>query len=91
MSNWELCPKCMGSKVEYTDIQLNNYIPCDICDGKGIISSLTGLPPKSSTTPQDVFVNTSFPTREEIENEIVPKLKGLFKDKVNILNVKTFG
>ena len=77
MNNWELCPKCKGNKT------MNKYgidMLCDICDGKGIISSLTGLPPKSSTTPQDIFVNTPFPTKEEIENEIVPKLKSLFKD-----------
>ena len=44
MNNWELCPKCKGNKT------MNKYgidMLCDICDGKGIISSLTGLPPKS--------------------------------------------
>lgn len=54
MNTWELCPKCKGEKI------INKYgidIPCDICDGKGIISSITGLP------PQPIVFNISHPTK----------------------------
>ena len=56
MNTWEVCPKCKGNKTVYVNTMADvstlgsgivGYVECTICDGKGIISSLTGLPPKS--------------------------------------------
>lgn len=45
MSNtWELCPKCKGNGDMRGQSQ--HYKICDLCNGKKIISSLTGLPPE---------------------------------------------
>jgi len=49
-NTWQVCPKCNGNKQ-----LLNNFaqpVQCHICNGFGIISQLTGLPP---TTNGEVF------------------------------------
>jgi hypothetical protein len=52
MNTWELCPKCKGEKKVWKNFgnlttmdDFMDTVDCDICDGKGIISSITGLPP----------------------------------------------
>lgn len=47
---WQLCPKCLGegNLVSFThDLSFSSTaLPlCDVCNGKKIISSITGLPP----------------------------------------------
>jgi hypothetical protein len=55
MSNsvWQLCPKCNGNKYNSLHTVFANGIiskePCNICEGTGLISILTGLPPKKPT------------------------------------------
>jgi RecJ-like exonuclease len=39
---WEKCPVCEGKGAVTQDYSEDN---CKTCSGKGIISSLTGLPP----------------------------------------------
>lgn len=56
MNNWELCPKCKGNIKKISN--LNEIIGvCDICNGKGIINSFTGLPPKSKIVDKDILNN----------------------------------
>ena len=56
LAMWQTCPKCNGegnytdsNQVVYPDVTaptFNNPKQCHICNGKGIISTLTGKPPK---------------------------------------------
>lgn len=45
--NWELCPKCAGEGHVFPTAMSTNTspVPCRICKGCGIISTLNGLPP----------------------------------------------
>jgi DnaJ-class molecular chaperone len=43
-SVWELCPKCDGEGRTYADMTIMTE-QCNVCNGKMIISKLTGLPP----------------------------------------------
>jgi hypothetical protein len=45
MKNWELCPKCNGSGFAYNPSVNAISSVCDVCSGKKIINSFTGLPP----------------------------------------------
>ena len=65
---WELCPKCHGqgtvSKPPYLpgDVQTwasSDSTPhiCDVCNGKRIISSVTGQPPKWDKSPDSTPPN----------------------------------
>jgi len=42
---YQLCPKCNGEKKIECINQTILFEDCDICNGKGIISTLNGLPP----------------------------------------------
>ena len=44
---WQKCPICNGTGVIIKNYSENN---CKTCDGKGIISELTGLPPNGVET-----------------------------------------
>lgn len=46
MKNWELCPKCNGQGTCYSAYSSSTSAICDVCFGKKIINSLTGLPPE---------------------------------------------
>ncbi len=46
MSTWQLCPKCSGN-ILFSDFGSK----CRICNGRGIISCLTGLPPDGKSEP----------------------------------------
>ncbi len=43
---WQKCPICNGTGNHNTLIGDIVSTICNICNGKGIISELTGLPPK---------------------------------------------
>jgi hypothetical protein len=57
-NTWQLCPKCLGEKTvpstpyTYTGVVFGGQRPCPICSGKGIISTITGLPPGLSVEEQ---------------------------------------
>lgn len=42
---YQKCPICNGSGNTYSNYSLNTSTSCKTCNGKGIISQLTGLPP----------------------------------------------
>jgi len=42
---WEVCPICKGAGKKENFNTTAKYSHCNICAGKGIISSITGLPP----------------------------------------------
>lgn len=43
---WQICPICKGiGKVNHSYINNSNASLCKTCDGKGVISELTGLSP----------------------------------------------
>ena len=49
LHEWQLCPKCNGEgQVLSISYFSNNYdkVICDLCNGKKIISKVTGEPPK---------------------------------------------
>lgn len=63
--SWQLCPLCDGSGIDRS-VVLSSAIPvCGVCQGKKIISELTGLPPIyspiNSNSTQD---GPNFQTRE---------------------------
>ena len=47
--SWQKCPICNGTGIEPGPFTTSNSTPiCTICQGKKIISELTGLPPSYS-------------------------------------------
>ena len=43
---WQKCPICNGTgRVTDTIYTTNSFTKCNVCNSKGIISTLTGLPP----------------------------------------------
>lgn len=42
---WQLCPKCEGSGIMTHEGKIYPRDQCDVCNGKKIISTQTGLPP----------------------------------------------
>ena len=96
MSNelWQACPKCKGNKSHYPIGEDLVKHTCNVCVGYGIISNLTGLPPKESNNkdryaPQwvkDYFEdnNNSSDLKKAFTNASsndIDKLTALFKDK----------
>jgi DnaJ-class molecular chaperone len=48
---YQKCPICEGARKVFTQETLTtNQIKCGTCNGTGIISSLTGLPPAQQPT-----------------------------------------
>lgn len=51
MENWQLCPKCKGNGLQEgmygTSFRSSS---CDLCNGYKVISSLTGIPPMTTTS-----------------------------------------
>lgn len=45
VTGWQLCPKCNGNGSMSSWMSTNVWETCDVCDGKKIISVLTGQPP----------------------------------------------
>jgi len=45
LHEWQLCPECLGSGSLLIPPTLESET-CDLCNGKKIISKLTGQPPK---------------------------------------------
>jgi len=43
---WQICPKCNGSGMMWSQFYQTRMETCDLCNGKKIISKLTGQPPK---------------------------------------------
>jgi hypothetical protein len=41
---WQKCPICLGSGIVFTSSG-TSHITCSVCNGRKIISELTGLPP----------------------------------------------
>ena len=54
---YQKCPICNGTGIAMT-IQSSNSV-CPTCQGKRIISELTGLPPNSSPNQQQVISSNS--------------------------------
>lgn len=50
-SVWQLCPKCGGDKITWNGI-LQQNTECGVCNGCGVLSTLTGLPPNKNTKNQ---------------------------------------
>ena len=45
---WQCCPKCAGEGIVSTKgLSSATTEKCDVCNGKKIISKITGLPPQS--------------------------------------------
>lgn len=52
-NTWEVCPLCKGNgSIKDTNVNYNstsstyiNEVVCSVCNGKKIISTLTGMPP----------------------------------------------
>ena len=42
---WQKCPICLGTGIDNSIIIFNKVIKCTTCDGKKIISTITGNPP----------------------------------------------
>ena len=56
METWQACPVCNGSKLkQFVGIGISLTSPCDVCDESGLISVLTGHPPKRRVE-RDIFV-----------------------------------
>jgi DnaJ-class molecular chaperone len=56
---WQTCPKCQGEGT-LMELHINRYNisgKCDVCDGRKIISQITGLPPK-------IFTETDYSPQE---------------------------
>lgn len=45
-NEWQLCPKCNGSGETKVTNYADTLFKCDLCNGKKIISKVTGEPPK---------------------------------------------
>ena len=46
---FQKCPICDGTGKQTNTLSSATYITCKTCEGSGIISELTGLPPKLSS------------------------------------------
>lgn len=48
---WQLCPKCNGSGEQHAKYSTTLVYTetCRVCNGKMIINTITGTPPKSRT------------------------------------------
>lgn len=42
---WQACPICGGTGTDYSGLAYNTSNICTVCNGKKIISKLTGKPP----------------------------------------------
>lgn len=60
INEWQLCPKCNGEgkivgcsttllKEDGSKEIIETTYPCDLCNGKKIISKVNGLPPNDQT------------------------------------------
>ena len=47
---WQKCPICNGTGNSYNNMTMNTSSTCKTCNGKGIISEITGLPPNGVET-----------------------------------------
>ena len=47
VSNWQTCPLCNGTGIKSTPGLSTGCPPCEVCNGKRIISLKTGKPPKT--------------------------------------------
>lgn len=47
---YQKCPICNGSGNTNSNYSLNTSTSCKTCNGKGIISEITGLPPQFTNT-----------------------------------------
>lgn len=54
MKNWELCPKCNGSG-QIQGFELSTSDKCNLCNGRMVINSLTGLPPNGSSVRSTII------------------------------------
>lgn len=50
---WQKCPICNGTGNHNQPYANATSGICKVCGGKGIISELTGLPPKGVDVPKD--------------------------------------
>lgn len=55
---WQTCPICKGiGKVNHSYINNSNTSLCKTCDGKGVISKLTGLSPVKANNQNIKYKN----------------------------------
>lgn len=67
---WVKCPNCKGSGKIETNLQ--DLTICPTCNGRGIISEITGLPPVKK---EDVTIQPfTIPTYPIISPTVVPQL-----------------
>lgn len=76
---YQKCPICNGTGIPTTWIQISNSV-CPTCQGKKIISKLTGLPPVSVINTEQVITSKSksyplTPTFTNCENDSDSKLE----------------
>ncbi len=61
---YQKCPICNGSGNTNSNYSLNTSTSCKTCNGKGIISEITGLPPNILSEvlgiPKDKFNSGDF-------------------------------
>ena len=61
---YQKCPICNGSGDTNSNYSLNTSTSCKTCNGKGIISEITGLPPNILSEvlgiPKDKFNSGDF-------------------------------
>ena len=61
-NTWQVCPKCDGNKKIFDNRnQFDSFISCPICNGFGILSKETGLPPTSN---KELFI--FYPPKTEL-------------------------
>lgn len=55
---WQKCPICEGTGFYSLPLSATTTEKCSVCDGKKIISELTGLPPNNTEqkTEQKKFI-----------------------------------
>jgi DnaJ-class molecular chaperone len=42
---WQKCPVCSGTGNSFNSLSNSTSVICDVCNGRKIISEMTGLPP----------------------------------------------
>lgn len=61
---WQKCPICNGTGVDdtinYSRNVMNTNYPCQTCNGRKIISELTGRPPQSQSSRADEVIDQEF-------------------------------